>query len=207
MSPPAWAHLPWGSQGSYLGALARRQPLLLADCHILAQEVLTQSTKPCFRRSTSIPRLMTQPIHTCPGGRERPAWGKERPGLEPPGPQTPASSDPGLGSSEAAEPGVARHERAPAAVLTIVYLPPTPQIQPSSVPSLFLCPRRPWPPASCSWVTAELSQWEMPTTGEGEEVKRGWFSSCWAPGRDREPRFPRATAPGNPLPQPLLWTL
>lgn len=53
MSPLAWAHLPWGSQGSCLGALARRQLLLLADCHILAQEVLTQSTKPCFKRSTS----------------------------------------------------------------------------------------------------------------------------------------------------------
>ena len=53
MSPLAWAPLPWGSQGSCLGASARLQLPLLADCHILTQEVLTQSTKPCFKRSTS----------------------------------------------------------------------------------------------------------------------------------------------------------
>lgn len=53
MSPLAWAPLPWGSQGSCLGASARRQLLPLADCHFLAQEVLTQSTKPGFKRSTS----------------------------------------------------------------------------------------------------------------------------------------------------------
>lgn len=143
---------------------------------------------------------MTQPIHTCPGGRERPAWGKERPAPEPPGPQTPASSDPGLGFSGPAGPGVARHTRVPATVLTFVYLP---QVQPSSTSNPVSLPQEAhgyWLPGL--WVTAELSQWEMAIRDEGEEGDRGWLCSCWAPewGGGRGPRFPRATAPVQPPP-------
>lgn len=126
---------------------ARLQSLLLADCHILAWEVLTQSTEPFASKGQlplkSLPRLMTQPVHTCPGrGAALPVEGEARPG--PFGPRAPASPDPGPESPWATEPGVARwvaprHTKLPAAMLTIVYLPS--QVQPPSFPTLFLCPR------------------------------------------------------------------
>lgn len=149
MSPLAWAPLPWGSQGSCLGALARRQLLLLADCHILAQEVLTQSTKPCFKRSASTgvrPKADDPAYPHMPRGQGAATWGKERPGLEPPGPQTPASSDPGLGSSGPAGPGVAGHTRVPCSSADLCLPAPDPAIL--RLQPCFSAPGGSWLPAS-----------------------------------------------------------
>ena len=189
MSPLAWAPLPRGSQGSCLGASARRQLLLLADCHILAQEVLTQSTKPCFKRSTSTgvrPKADDPAYPHVPRGQGAATWGKERPGLEPPVhrlqlPRTQAWGP--LGLQDLGWPGT---QGSPAAVLTSVYLP---QIQPSSVSNPVSLPQEAHGYRLPGlWVTAELGQWEMPTTDEGEEGERGWLCSFWARGG-------RATAP------------
>lgn len=70
--------------------------------------------------------------------------------------------------------------------MVTVHLPPP--VQPTLLPTLCLCPRRPTGHQLPGlWVPVGLSWWEEPATDQSVEGERGWLPSCGATGDTRRP--------------------